>query len=212
MVLDVRQISYCFLAYIGSHQIFQLIFDRFSQASLFGNVLFIIVLCFYFRKIGIKGEIFLTYVHARRIDWNYKFIVFSVIYTFFFTILFYASYTGIGSIDQNKFSENYIRNGYLEFFFAIVILGPFVEEILFRGLLARCMEDGFGVIFSFIFGSVFFAIFHIQGGYFFYSLIVAALLLLFRNLGHSIWPCVIVHSSLNFIYFYSACIANKWCN
>ena len=81
------------------------------------------------------------------------------------------------------------------FLFSACIIGPFAEELFFRGLLYAWLRQAFSVIFSVILSSVLFASLH--GAFGLIPLIGGVMLALIFEWRKNIWPCFIVHALAN---------------
>lgn len=85
----------------------------------------------------------------------------------------------------------------------IVLIGPFVEEVLFRGLIFRALRTGFGFWVAALIASALFALVHVPdaGGLEgFAARLLTGLLFcgLFERTG-SLWPAIAAHVALNAI-------------
>lgn len=79
---------------------------------------------------------------------------------------------------------------------------PFVEELLFRGLLYRWLVQRFRIWFSVVVSALVFAAFHVGGGWAqigFAALVGVVFAVLFQ-IQKSLWPCIIAHGTINFVF------------
>lgn len=78
-----------------------------------------------------------------------------------------------------------------------VILGPFVEELMFRGVLLKMFGSAVGVVFSILITSLLFAVSHgnlVQAGYTFGLGLVLGLV---RYKSTSLWSAIALHTAFN---------------
>ncbi len=78
-----------------------------------------------------------------------------------------------------------------------VIIGPFVEELMFRGILLKMFGASVGVCFSILITSALFAVSHgnlIQASY---TLVLGLVLGLVRYKSTSLWSAIVLHTSFN---------------
>jgi membrane protease YdiL (CAAX protease family) len=83
--------------------------------------------------------------------------------------------------------------------FAVVCVAAFVEELIFRGMLIKSMEDAFkNPPFAIIMSSIFFALVHSLPWYFFQIFILGLILGALSSGFRSVWPAVFLHGAYNF--------------
>ena len=96
--------------------------------------------------------------------------------------------------------------GYILTFVMLVILPPFVEEVLFRGFLFGTLRRGFPWWLSALLTSLLFGLAHQQVNLFIDTFILSLVLCYLREKTGSIWAGMLVHSlknTLAFLYFIS---------
>lgn len=79
----------------------------------------------------------------------------------------------------------------------VCIVAPFVEEILFRGLILRGFLNNYSVIKSIVLSAFLFALFHMNIYQFVSAFIGGCLLGWLYVKTHSLWPCVVYHAMFN---------------
>jgi uncharacterized protein len=88
-------------------------------------------------------------------------------------------------------------------FFIIVLAGPFLEEVFFRGALFRPLKKGntgFGIVFV---SSLLFALVHLEKQIFLPIALVGITLGVLRNASGSLIPSIIMHMTFNAAAFWS---------
>ena len=78
-----------------------------------------------------------------------------------------------------------------------IILGPFVEELMFRGVLLKMFGSAVGVVFSILITSLLFAVSHgnfVQAGY---TFVLGLILGLVRYKSTSLWSAISLHAAFN---------------
>ncbi len=78
-----------------------------------------------------------------------------------------------------------------------VIFGPFVEELMFRGILLKMFGAAVGVIFSIVITSLLFAVSHGNLSQAWYTLILGLLLGVVRYKSTSLWSAIALHTAFN---------------
>ncbi len=86
-------------------------------------------------------------------------------------------------------------------FLALVIIPPFIEEMVFRGFLFPAFAKRFGLISGAVITSVLFGLAHLQLNVSLYTLILSLLLcMMYYKLG-SIWPGIALHMFNNYLAY-----------
>lgn len=78
-----------------------------------------------------------------------------------------------------------------------VILGPFVEELIFRGVLLKMFGAACGVFFASVVTAALFAITHTETVQMIYTFVLGILLAAIRVRSTSLWPPILLHLSFN---------------
>jgi len=78
-----------------------------------------------------------------------------------------------------------------------VVLGPFVEELMFRGILLKMFAGACGIIFASIITSLLFAIMHTEPVQMLYTFVLGIILCLVRVSSTSLWSAVALHLAFN---------------
>lgn len=86
-------------------------------------------------------------------------------------------------------------------FLALVVIPPFIEEIIFRGFIFPALTKRWGIIGGAILTSILFAIAHWQLNVSVYTLILSLLLCFMYYKLRSIWPGIFLHMINNYIAF-----------
>ncbi len=82
----------------------------------------------------------------------------------------------------------------------MVILGPFGEEILFRGMIYKSLRKRRGILASLILSSIFFAFVHGQFIHLFPIFLIAFILAYLYELTGSIVSSIVLHTSINLFF------------
>ena len=82
-------------------------------------------------------------------------------------------------------------------FMICVLLGPIVEEIMFRGILLKMFGASVGVVFSVIISSALFAASHGEFVQIVYTFVLGLILGIVRYKSTSLWSSIAVHMSFN---------------
>ncbi len=82
-------------------------------------------------------------------------------------------------------------------FMICVLLGPIVEEIMFRGILLKMFGSSVGVVFSVIITSILFAVSHGGMVQIAYTFVLGLVLGIVRYKSTSLWSAIAVHMSFN---------------
>lgn len=96
---------------------------------------------------------------------------------------------------------------YVFAFFALVILPPIAEELLFRGYLFGRLRERFGFVFTTLFVSIVFGFVHLQWNVGIDVAILSIFLCYLREKSGSIWPSVLLHAFKNGIAYFLLFIA-----
>ncbi len=78
-----------------------------------------------------------------------------------------------------------------------IVLGPFVEEFMFRGVLLKMFGGAVGVFFSVIITSALFAVSHGNFSQAAYTFVLGLLLAIVRYKSTSLWSAIAMHISFN---------------
>jgi len=78
-----------------------------------------------------------------------------------------------------------------------IVLGPFVEELMFRGVLLKMFGASVGVFFSIVITSALFAISHGDALQIAYTFVLGLILAVVRYKSTSLWSAVALHMSFN---------------
>lgn len=78
-----------------------------------------------------------------------------------------------------------------------VLLGPFVEELMFRGVLLKMFGGACGIVAASLITSVLFAISHTEPVQMLYSFILGVILCVVRVKSTSLWSAIFLHLSFN---------------
>lgn len=84
------------------------------------------------------------------------------------------------------------------------VVGPFAEEVYYRGFFYGYMRQRLGIIMGLVGQALFFSLchfpfFHATSGYFFYTFSIGTLLGLLFEVSGSIYPSMISHMALNYL-------------
>jgi len=80
---------------------------------------------------------------------------------------------------------------------AMVIVAPFTEELLFRGLILRGFLARYGVVAAVLVSAVLFALVHVNPYQFGSAFLMGVFLAWLFLRTHSLWPCIIAHGFFN---------------
>ncbi|MBR5542937.1 MAG: CPBP family intramembrane metalloprotease [Oscillospiraceae bacterium] len=78
-----------------------------------------------------------------------------------------------------------------------IILGPFVEELMFRGILLKMFASSVGIFFGAIITSVLFAVSHTDPVQVIYTFVLGLVLASVRVKSTSLWSAVALHAAFN---------------
>lgn len=90
---------------------------------------------------------------------------------------------------------------------AIGLLGPFAEELAFRGMVYGCVEGYFGARAAWLVSSILFAVAHIEPAHVALVLPIGMLLGWVRMRSGSLWPCIAAHVANNVLVVWWAYLA-----
>ncbi len=92
---------------------------------------------------------------------------------------------------------------FIEMFLVIAIMGPVLEEMMFRGVLYRNFRKSGRLIGSVIVSAIIFGLYHRNLNQFFYTAYVGVMFSLIDEAADSVWPSIICHVIFN---GYSVCL------
>lgn len=87
------------------------------------------------------------------------------------------------------------------YFLATVLFAPFLEEILFRGLVQSTLKRSMKLEFAVLLQAVFFGLIHTGLVWIIYAFILGLALGILRENQRSLWPCVLLHCGFNLTNF-----------
>jgi len=87
------------------------------------------------------------------------------------------------------------------YFLATVLFAPFLEEVLFRGLVQSTLKRGMKLEFAVLLQAVFFGLIHTGLVWIIYAFILGLALGILRENQRSLWPCVLLHCGFNLASF-----------
>ena len=102
---------------------------------------------------------------------------------------------------SNDFTQPHTTQALRLSFLALVIIPPFIEEIIFRGFIFPALTKRWGVIGGAVLTSILFGIAHWQLNVSVYTLILSLLLCFMYYKLRSIWPGIFLHMINNYIAF-----------
>lgn len=80
---------------------------------------------------------------------------------------------------------------------AVVVLAPFCEEVLCRGMLLQSLRQRYGVVIAWLLSSLFFGVIHLQPVQVINALIMGLILGFFALSARSLWPAILLHAFNN---------------
>jgi membrane protease YdiL (CAAX protease family) len=92
---------------------------------------------------------------------------------------------------------------------AIVLLGPFIEEFIFRGLITNELKEKLPYALVIFIQALLFGVIHGNWLQISYAFIMGILLGLVTIWSRSVWPAILIHMSMNGTPFLSALLWNK---
>ncbi len=145
-------------------------------------------------NIRIKRSIFSEEKYSKRIILEGMFSCGGIILISSILNSIYTIITNIFNITTPAPDFSFPQNNYLRIIYIIYvcILGPILEEILFRGIIFNTLKQN-GIIAAGLFSSILFAMFHLNLVQFITPLLLGALLALLVVKTNSIIPSIIVH-------------------
>ena len=78
-----------------------------------------------------------------------------------------------------------------------IVIGPFVEELMFRSILLKMFGASSGMFFSVVITSVLFAVSHAEGVQIIYTFVLGLILALVRIKSTSLWNAIALHLAFN---------------
>ena len=108
-----------------------------------------------------------------------------------------------GNVAENLLSSTVTDYPFWEMFLVIAIIGPLVEEMMFRGVIYRNFRKSGRLLASIIISSIIFGLYHRNLNQFFYTAYVGVMFSLIDEASESIWPSLICHVIFN---GYSVCL------
>jgi len=90
------------------------------------------------------------------------------------------------------------------------IVAPVAEEVFFRGFLYAGARNAWGVAWGAIASSVVFALVHVVPGVLPPIFVMALVFVLIYERTHSIWPCIILHGTINSLAFIGAYLFERF--
>lgn len=101
----------------------------------------------------------------------------------------------------NEFTTAVTGNAKLISFFALVVIPPIIEEILFRGFMFPAFSGRVGVLLGALFSSLLFGFAHLQANVGVYTVVLGLLLCFMYKRTNSIIPGMVLHMINNYVAF-----------
>lgn len=101
----------------------------------------------------------------------------------------------------NEFTKAVTGNAKLISFFALVVIPPIVEEILFRGFMFAAFSGKVGIFFGALFSSLLFGFAHLQANVGVYTVVLGLLLCFMYKKTNSIIPGMLLHMLNNYVAY-----------
>jgi membrane protease YdiL (CAAX protease family) len=101
----------------------------------------------------------------------------------------------------NEFTSAITNNAKLISFFALVVIPPIIEEILFRGFMFPAFSGRVGTLFGALFSSLLFGFAHLQANVGVYTVVLGLLLCFMYKRTNSIIPGMVLHMINNYVAF-----------
>ncbi len=101
----------------------------------------------------------------------------------------------------NEFTTAVTGNAKLISFFALVVIPPIVEEILFRGFMFPAFSGKVGMLFGALFSSLLFGFAHLQANVGVYTVVLGLLLCFMYKKTNSIIPGMLLHMLNNYVAY-----------
>lgn len=112
-----------------------------------------------------------------------------------------------GQAQVNEFTQASTPSAKNLSFFALVVIPPIIEEILFRGFMFPAFAGRFGILLGAVFSSLLFGLAHLQANVGVYTVVLGLLLCVMYKKTGSIIPGMALHMLNNYIAF--AALMNK---
>lgn len=101
----------------------------------------------------------------------------------------------------NEFTKAVTGNAKIISFFALVVIPPIIEEILFRGFMFPAFSGRVGILFGALFSSLLFGFAHLQANVGVYTVVLGLLLCFMYKRTNSIIPGMVLHMINNYVAF-----------
>lgn len=101
----------------------------------------------------------------------------------------------------NEFTNAITGNARLISFFALVVIPPIIEEIVFRGFMFPAFSGRVGLFFGALFSSLLFGFAHLQANVGVYTVVLGLLLCFMYKKTNSIIPGMVLHMINNYVAF-----------
>lgn len=101
----------------------------------------------------------------------------------------------------NEFTSAVTGNAKLISFFALVVIPPIMEEIIFRGFMFPAFSKRVGMLFGALFSSLLFGFAHLQANVGVYTVVLGLLLCFMYKRTNSIIPGMVLHMINNYVAF-----------
>lgn len=101
----------------------------------------------------------------------------------------------------NEFTSAVTGNARIISFFALVVIPPIVEEMLFRGFMFPAFAGRVGIFFGALFSSLLFGLAHLQANVGVYTIVLGLLLCYMYKRTGSIIPGITLHMINNYVAF-----------
>lgn len=110
-------------------------------------------------------------------------------------------YTAFPDMSNDSYSKLYElmfkhSNPYTEFAY-IAVITPFMEEVVFRGLIYTRLKKGMNKALAMLLSSIFFGLAHGNAEQFFYTSILGLLMVLVYEKYDSLWAPIAIHAAFN---------------
>lgn len=101
----------------------------------------------------------------------------------------------------NEFTQAVTGNARLISFFALVVIPPIIEEIVFRGFMFPAFSGRVGILFGALFSSLLFGFAHLQANVGVYTVVLGLLLCFMYKKTNSIIPGMLLHMLNNYVAY-----------
>ena len=108
-----------------------------------------------------------------------------------------------GNVAENVLSSTINEYPFVVMFLVIAVMGPVLEEMMFRGVFYRNFRKSGRLLSSVIVSALIFGLYHRNLNQFFYTTYVGVMFSLIDEASDSIWPSIIAHGIFN---GYSVCL------